>query len=110
MNNNNNININGDFNKFPASNKRVDLSNCLWKEYFCEVIYEITTKPKVKAFVFHDTSDRHVAKERCCRAKRGNYLNGSVLTRSMQRRKNKEVNHQVKTRRMCMSKQENSQG
>ncbi|KAK9735519.1 hypothetical protein RND81_04G210000 [Saponaria officinalis] len=81
---------------------------CLWKEYFREVIYEITTKPTVKAVVFPATSNRHVAKERCWRTKRNSYLNGSVLTRSMQRRKNKEVNLQVKTRRMCMNEPENS--
>ncbi|KAL9233346.1 hypothetical protein vseg_008363 [Gypsophila vaccaria] len=80
---------------------------CTWKEYFREVIREIT-KPTVLALICPTTSHRHVAKKRCNRSKGGIYMNASVLTRSMQRRKDKEVNLQVKTRRMCMNEPENS--
>ncbi|KAH9624140.1 hypothetical protein KSS87_013121 [Heliosperma pusillum] len=80
----------------------------VWKEYFREVICEIATKPRVKGLVFPSTSHRHEVKKRSRWCKRGSYLNGSVLTRSMQGRKDREVNLAVRTRRMCMSEPENS--
>ncbi|XP_074311615.1 uncharacterized protein LOC141647370 isoform X2 [Silene latifolia] len=76
---------------------------CVWKEYFREVICDITTKPRTKSLDSPTGSRRRVKKKSGRRSKRGSYLNVSVLTRSMRIRKDKEVSLAVRTRRMCMS-------
>ncbi|KAL9235005.1 hypothetical protein vseg_009810 [Gypsophila vaccaria] len=78
---------------------------CVWKEYFREVISDVTATPRAKALVFPTGSRRHVIKKRGRKPRKGNV---SVLTRSMRRKKDKEVSLAVRTRRMCMSEPENS--
>ncbi|KAK9673176.1 hypothetical protein RND81_12G151000 [Saponaria officinalis] len=81
---------------------------CVWKEYFREVICDATVTARPKTLVFPTGSRRHVTKKRGRKSRRGSYLNVSVLTRSMRRRKDKEVSLAVRTRRMCMSEPDNS--
>ncbi|KAH9625856.1 hypothetical protein KSS87_009965, partial [Heliosperma pusillum] len=76
---------------------------CVWKEYFREVTCDITTKLGAKSLVSPTGSRRRVTKKRGCRSKKGSV---SVLTRSMRKRKDKEVSLAVRTRRMCMSEAE----
>lgn len=82
---------------------------CVWKEYFREIIYDVTTKPGGKGLAF-PTTQRHALKKRNCNSKRSHvtFLNASVLTRSMQKSKEKELSRRVRTRRMCLSEAEES--
>ncbi|XP_021734586.1 uncharacterized protein LOC110701274 [Chenopodium quinoa] len=82
---------------------------CVWKEYFMEVIYNMTTKPGRKVS-FPTNTQIHAVKKRKGRTKRSrvSFVDASVLTRSMQKRKDKELSLRVKTRRMCLSEAEDS--
>ncbi|KMT14069.1 hypothetical protein BVRB_4g078960 isoform A [Beta vulgaris subsp. vulgaris] len=83
---------------------------CVWKEYFREVIVDMTTEPGEKGLASPTNSQMHTVKKRKRRSKRSQvtFRNASVLTRSMQKRKEKEFCLAVRTRRMCLSETEDS--
>lgn len=78
---------------------------CLWKEYFREIVCDITSRPRLKGLA----SRVNAVRKRGHRSKRsqGSHLKATVLTRSMHRRKERE-SLVVRTRRMCMSDAEDS--
>ncbi|CAO2836877.1 unnamed protein product [Amaranthus hypochondriacus] len=83
---------------------------CVWKEYFRDIIDEMTTKPKGKDISFPNISQIHVVQKRKGKSKRSKlrFLDASVLKGSMQKRKSKEIGLSVRTRHMCMSDAEDS--
>ncbi|KNA18191.1 hypothetical protein SOVF_072720 isoform B [Spinacia oleracea] len=80
----------------------------VWKEYFREVIFDMTTKPGGKGISFPTTTRKHAMKKRKRKSKRSQKGNAAVLTRSMQKTKENELSLAVRTRRMCLSEAEDS--
>ncbi|KAL2941761.1 Increased DNA methylation 1 [Bienertia sinuspersici] len=81
---------------------------CVWKEYFREVVSDMTSKPGVKDLAFPTSVHAAVKRKRRSKRTKASCLNASVLTRSMQEKVTKEIRLAVRTRRMCMSEAEDS--